>query len=293
MRASPYLVREREGAVEAWSSERLKFDVRDSWHRDFRDDLRRAIRTLGGGESLLAATYGSIVHDSCDTENILFYNVGAGCFTEVARLGIRFERHFDCPSPPDDLPIPALHHHRYERVEPGRLFLNVREHELLGEFSEVALPRLTEETKPAAVWLPVRRALLDAPHGTTSDRRSLQPFALRLRLQAPRPRPQPVRIIKPLLDGTIAAFQRHDGSQLDAVAQRLAAQLSSSVAEITPLLVDPRVAPLGAARLVVLRAAGVQWQPADDRCMACELMVEESDADEGFVLQGTLLTAQP
>jgi hypothetical protein len=242
---------------------------------------------------LIAATYGSMVRDPCDTENILFYNVGAGCFTEVAILGIRFERRFDSPSPPDDLPAPALHYHRYERAAPGRPFLYWREHELLGDFGDVALPRLTEETRPVAVWLPVRRAVLDTLPDAASDRRSLQPFALRLRLHAPRPRPEPVRIIKPLLDGTIAAFQRHDGSQLDDVAQRLAAQLSSSVAEIAPLLVDPRAALLGAGRLVVLRAAGVQWQPADDRCVACELVVEEGNAAEGLVLRGTLWTAQP
>jgi hypothetical protein len=175
-------VREREHVVEAWSSERLKFEMRDSWHRDFRDDLRCAIRSLGGGESLIAATYGSMVRDRCDTENILFYNVGASCFTEVARLGIRFERRFDSPSPPDDLAAPALHYHRYERAAPGRPFLYWRERELLGDFSDVALPRLTEETKPVEVWLPVRRAVLEALPDAALYRRSLQPFALRLRL---------------------------------------------------------------------------------------------------------------
>jgi hypothetical protein len=39
MRTDPYLVREHEGVVEAWSSERLKFEVRDSWRRGFRDNL--------------------------------------------------------------------------------------------------------------------------------------------------------------------------------------------------------------------------------------------------------------
>jgi hypothetical protein len=292
MRTGPYLVREGAGVVEAWSGERLRFDVGDSWHRDFRDELRRAIRSLRG-ESLIAATYGSVVRDRCDTENILFYNVGAGCFAEVASLGIRFERRFDSPSSPDDLPAPALHYHRYERAAPGRPFRYWRERELLGDFSDVALPRLTEETKPVAVWLPVRRAVLDALPDAVSDRRSLQPFALRLRLRAPWPRPEPVRIIKPLLDGTIAAFQRHDGSRLDDVAQRLAAQLSSSAAEIGHLLVDRRVAPLGAGRLIMVRAAGVQWQPADDRCVACEFVVEQGNADEGMVLRGTFWTAQP
>jgi hypothetical protein len=292
VRTGPYLVRERPGAVEAWSIERLKFEVGGSWHRDFRDDLCRAIRGLGDGQSLLAATYGSAVRERCDTENILFYNVGAGCFAEVARLGVRFERRLECPPAADDLAGPALHYQRYERAAPDQPFLCWRERELLGVFSEVALPRLTEATKPAAVWRPVRRALLHLPRAA-SDRRFLQPFALRLRLQAPWPQPQPVRIIKPLLDGTIAAFQRHDGSQLDEIAQRLTAQLSTSTAEIASLLVDPRVAPLGAGRLVVLRGAGVQWQPADDRCVACELVVERGNTDEGFVLQGALWTAQP
>ena len=293
MRTDPYLVKQQAGVIEAWSSERLKFEVKDSWHRDFRDDLRRAIRRLGGGESLIAATHGSVVREFCDTENILFYNVGAGCFTEVARLGIRFERSFECPSPPGDRAAPALHYYRYERAAAGQPFLHWCEHEFLGDFSAVRLPRLTEQTKPVQVWFPVRRAVLDALPDAALERRSLQPFTLRLRLQAPRPVPQPARIIKPLLDGTTAAFQCHDGSEFDEITRRLAVQLSTSAGEIASLLVASRMAPLGGGRLIVLRSSGVQWQPGDDRCVACELVVEEGNADEGYVLRGALWTARP
>jgi len=107
----------------------------------------------------------------------------------------------------------------------------------------------------------------------------------------------PAKIIKPLVDGVIAALHTHDGTALADVSDRLRAQLpgsdasdiaqlpgsdasdiaqlpGSDASDIAQRLVDDDAAVLGPRRLVWPRASGVQWNPADDLCVALELRVE-------------------
>jgi hypothetical protein len=77
----------------------------------------------------------------------------------------------------------------------------------------------------------------------------------------------------------IAALHSHDGTALAEVSQRVHTQLpTESVERIAELLVDSRVAVLGPRRLVWPRASGVQWNPADDRCLALELRLKPSSS---------------
>jgi len=109
----PYFVNASDGVVEAWSSTRLQFPPR-GWQRDFRAILRSAISALRGTELPLNAQYRSAVREHCDTENILFYNVGTSAFAAAAAAGVHFERGYVVSACSVDLCSEPLHYHRYE-----------------------------------------------------------------------------------------------------------------------------------------------------------------------------------
>jgi hypothetical protein len=105
-------------------------------------------------------------------------------------------------------------------------------------------------------------------------------------------------ITKPLVDGVIAAFHIHDDpASLDLVASRVAAGLGASVDEVRGLLHENRTAILGARRLLWPRGDGVQWNPADDRCLAFRIRrvatAAESVHSDGLRLHGSLVEIEP
>jgi hypothetical protein len=140
------------------------------------------------------------------------------------------------------------------------------------------MPVLSETTKPGAVWLALRRAPVQV-EGTSQG---TSPFGLRLTIGVTAgERVAPAKVVKPLVDGLIAGLHDHDGTALAEVSNRLQSQLPNATAEeVATLLGSAQPAPLGRRRLLWPRAAGVQWNPADDRCLALELRVEPSDIRE-------------
>ena len=104
-------------------------------------------------------------------------------------------------------------------------------------------------------------------------------------------------ITKPLVDGVIAAFHAHDDpASLDLVASRVAAELGASVDEIRALLLEDRTAILGARRLLWPWRDGVQWNPADDRCLAFRIRrvaKATTTHSDGLRLKGSLVEIEP
>jgi hypothetical protein len=84
-------------------------------------------------------------------------------------------------------------------------------------------------------------------------------------------------LLKGIFDGVISSFQAHtDTAVLPDVVARLTTVLPADPVEIEELLLDRGRAVLGVvSRLVCLRDVGVQWNPADDRCVAGELLAAE------------------
>jgi hypothetical protein len=282
-----YLVGQSEGVVEAWSVERLQFEAK-GWQREFRADLRSAIAALGNSTGFLAACYASPIYDpSCDIENVLFYNVGSG-FSLTTQEGLRFERQFRAPPPPGHpLSSPALHYHRYEVARAESSFVDWREGTLVARSPDVSLPRLSPETKPAAVWWSMRQAAVDT-YG------QLDPsgwFALRLELTAPFGTASAAALIKVIVDGFVSSLHNHDGSFADELAQRISTQIGEPADQIAHLLRQRREAPLGTKTLVYRRASGVQWAPDDARCVACQLVIRREAA--ATMLRGELHAVEP
>jgi hypothetical protein len=273
--------------VEAWSTRRLTFEPK-GWLRSLREELRGALPTLiGGSDRVLAAMYGSPDRELCDVENVLLYNIGAGAFRVVAANGLRLERSYVCPEPPVALDGAARHYVRYAAGTRVGGFEVWTEGNVLAAWSRIPMPELTEMTKPATVWYAVAAASVDAATNIENQ----QPFGVRLVLEAPRNhRIAPAKIIKPLLDGTIAALHCHDGSALTEVSRRVSAQISVAPETIAAMLVDDRSAVLGARRLLWPRAQGVQWNPADDRCFALEIRICHGDR---LALTGRLTAITP
>jgi hypothetical protein len=104
------------------------------------------------------------------------------------------------------------------------------------------------------------------------------PFAVRLRIRAPQQvRPVLGYLVKGVFDGVVCAFRAHtDGSNVAELAARVSRNVPAPPTEIEALLLDLDKAVLGSVpRLLHLRGEGVIWSPADDLCVAGELLAEQ------------------
>uniref|UniRef100_A0A832MIG5 Uncharacterized protein n=1 Tax=Eiseniibacteriota bacterium TaxID=2212470 RepID=A0A832MIG5_UNCEI len=276
-------------AVSVWSARRLPFDERPST-RALRHAIGEAVEQLTAPPGhVLSATFTSPDEDPVDAENVLFSNVGTARFAAAARHGARFERVVG-PAPAAPAPVPggARHHHRYAFVAAGAPFAAWEEGPPLLAWNDVALPPLDASSKPDAVWRAVRTALLheEAPPLTG-------PFALRLALAACEPPAvRPADVLKPLVDGVVAALHVHDGRDLPSLLPRIAARLGEREDVLRDLLTSPGGAVLGRRRLLWPRATGFQWNPADDACVACELLWRRTPRPGAWRLSGALHAAR-
>lgn len=268
-----YFVRVDRGVVEAWSNSRLSFEPK-GWQVDFRAELRAALsslRTPGPGEVLVAEYAAADSGQLVDAENVLLYNVG-GPMGRLSRSGARFER--SLVPRPEPRRRPLAHYVRYT-IGPARArFRNWRQSALIANI-EVAFARVIP-TKPAQVWWQTRKqsSLPTAP--------AAGPARFAIRLEADRPGLNLGAAIKPLIDGIVSAFHVHDGFETPASVARLAAAGAGDPAELTRMLGDQAWAALGPRRLVrPYRSAGVQWNPADEYLVACEISMSLARATTG------------
>ncbi|HXH89189.1 MAG TPA: hypothetical protein VNI55_11370 [Gaiellaceae bacterium] len=268
--------------MELWSGRRLPFEP-SGWLRLLRAELRVAVSQLeDDGESLLHALYASEQRDACDAENILFYNVGSTCFSASTRRGLRFERTCELPKSPRGMVEGATHYHRYWLAPRGGEFISWQTSRTTASWEAPTLP-LTGTTKPATVWLAVKRGTRVLHH---EAREPIGRFGLRLRVGVPSvATARAITLVKPILDGVISAFHTHDGSTETEVVKRLATQTDADEAELTEHLRSSRFGVLGRRRLLHLRGSSIQWNPADDHCVACELLIQGSD---GWSISGDL-----
>lgn len=272
-----YVVIAGPGRVDTWSVRRLPFEPKGSMLA-LRTELRSALDGLSATGSL-HAVYSTGSPDFCDAENVLIYNVGPSRFTRLAARRLTFERAPVVPDCSATLSGPPLHHHGYT-TSGGPGFAHWRTDKLIAS-GRASLPRSTE--KPADWWWHVRT-------GVRTDEGRLMsgaPFALRLRLRS-RSVSIPA-ILKPLLDGLIAALQS-DASPSDAAVSRLAEHLAVSAETVRGHLTTPGVLQ-GQGALVRAYRSGLQWNPADDLCIACT--VERADDGADRELDWELLGVSP
>src|SRR5215211_2933134 len=100
-------------------------------------------------------------------------------------------------------------------------------------------------------------------------------------------------LVKTVFDGAIASFHAHSGPIADQVRASLATTLQIAPSEVDARLLDQQRAILGARRLVwPFGRDGIQWNPADDRCLAGELLSVRTDRGE-WRLSGALFELKP
>lgn len=267
--------------VNAWSVLRLPFEPKGS-ALAFRSALRTAIGSMPASNgTVLRAKYTSAVHDLVDLENVLLYNVGTYAFQRLATDGLVLERSFDpCEQPDPRQSSGFLHHHRYRAsAEPATWEDWVIDRDL-ASFGPTRLPVDEALRRPERTWMAVKSGPLQI-HGSARPG-----TALGLELQLEGPPTDLTALIKPLIDGVIAAFHRHrPGAPGDVAPPRLAAQLGISIESVRDLLADDTGAVLGGRKLIWPRLDGVQWNPADDRLVAIKMA--RRNASPGYPLTMT------
>ena len=267
-----YVLRAAPGVVELWSTVRLPYEPRDRV-LDMRNDLRRALRDSAprsGGR--LHAVY-SAADDGAfvDTENVLLYNVGSAALRPLMARAVMFERGYEMPPPPPESELPkgaVLHYQRYREAHSGA-FEFWSPGKTLAAFAEVPVDSVTD--KPAPVW----KAIRDFAAPPTATATASTRFLLKLHVtdtRENRPANSLVDIIKPTLDGIISSYHNHEGSDGVIEAQRLEETGLGSMETLQEQLLDRRWAALGGRRLLSpFGRTGVQWNPADDLCVAAHI----------------------
>lgn len=265
------------GEVRAWADSALPFDNLTPAQREFRAELRERLTRLSAGpEDVLHALYSGSKHPQADVENILLYNVdqGGGAFRGSAKGGVRFEladrARTEAPSGRRWAST-----YRYRLAPRDGAFSEWQAIRELAAFEAVDLGPFSSEHRLAQVWWALRRAAAALASERLGWNRA---FAVRLRVRAPAGTFARPELVKSLVDGTVAAFQAYrDRRTVEEVAARVAGTLDASSQEVAHELLDDRRAALGSTdRLLYLRGRGVQWNLADDRCLAGEVLIEES-----------------
>ena len=269
--------------VEAWSTRRLPFEPRGSM-LGFRSELRSTLAGLDASSGRLRCNYGSRAAELCDAENVLLYNVGTSTFSRVASKAVMFERSYDFPACPVRLAGPAEHYHLYVADCDVR-FLSWRVTVPAASFGG----QITRRVDKVADWWWSMRSSIQGVAGSdlTGER-----FGLRIRL-GPSSRAV-INLVKPMLDGIVAAFHRDPAPDALAVS-RLAAYLATSPEAVKANL-NPSYAPLGQRRLLWPYRDGVQWNPADELCVACHVEVDDRLPPRSFkgdLLQVSAQSATP
>lgn len=264
--------------VEAWSIQRLPFQPK-GWLADLRDEICKSVKKLESSDGeILHAVYGSASKDLCDAENILFYNVGTGNFASAARHGVRFERSFTRPDPPSLDSHPYPHYHRYALARSDGAFTHWTPGPIWAQWENIEMPALSAFTKASTVWYRMKSSPIEIVQlpASTPDY-----FGLTITIAVPAGvKARVVDLLKPLLDGLISSLHVHNGAKLLAVSQNLALMLGLSADEIQKLLCEEETAVLGQRCLLWLWSKSVQWNPADDRCLAAEVLLLPYDGTQ-------------
>ena len=291
-------------AVEAWSDVYLPFEPKTFAVQELRRELRDRLRRLAAGRNeVLHAVFAGERPPRADVENLLLYNVDmdGGSFAAVARDGLRFEL-----ATRGLRPAPSgrgrAYAYQYRAVPRSGRLVHWREVRPLARWDDVPI---TGPPRLALVWLALRRAIERGDVDIADE--PIQPgapFAVRLDVRRPTGltgRTNAAPLVKPAIDGVVSAFQaQRNIDSLADVATRLAAQLAAAMTDDVPtpdvvasLLTGSEGAVLGVVeRLVVPRGDGVQWAPADDLCLAGEVLLDGEFAD-GWQVSGSVAEIAP
>jgi len=283
---------ESDGAVvEAWADDYIRFERkhRPPWQEQLRNDIRQRCRQLKPTDGqLLHATFFGDKLSNADVENLVLYYIDDS-FKVPGANGIRFE-YGGQDSPPSPSGTAYRFCYRYVLSPRSEGFDHWQQGPLLATFDWIDLGDFPEAKRLAQIWLALARARSRGEVTVYKSAAPGTPFALRVQVRPPRS-VQPVwgRFVKPLFDGVICAFQAHtDVSILPDLIARLVKYLPAEPVELKTHLLDQRWAVLGTVpRLLYTYRNDVKWDPADNNCLAGDLLAEP--AGPGWAIKGELI----
>jgi hypothetical protein len=239
-----------------------------------RGEIRRAVSELSAApEQVLHAVFSGERPRRADVENLLLYNIGAAHLKLSSQYGLRFEQSLG------ERRSRATYGYHYELEDRRAEFSHWRPSRRLASWDWTDLGPLNGEKKLEQIWLALRRSHIDVD---ATARLHDAPFCVRVKIRPPIARSvAPAAIVKSFLDGIICAFQAHaDQTTAAHVAERVSRTLAAPTDEIHALLLDSRQAVLGVVpNLVDPRSSGVIWAPADDYCVAAEVLIEPGTSE--------------
>ena len=280
MNPAPFVVRASEGRVDGWATSPLSFEPKGPM-LEYRQALRDALGHLAAGRGrTLVAAFASADARRCDVENLLVYNVGVSALAHLHVDEVVLARSWDPPAPPAGASMTLTHHHHYELTDgpPPAPACGERLVAYLAP-TPLRLPVRIER-----VWYDIRSNGHMVACGVTSATERLE-VSLTIHRPPAASRPALLGMVKVVVDGFMCALHRHDGTALDAVAQRLGARLGVSTEQVGELLVANPVAALGMRRLLWPFGDFVQWNPADDGIVRLHVATQPSPA---WQLSGTV-----
>lgn len=279
--------------VEAWTDHYIQFESGSAEQNSLRAELQQRIATLKPKSGqLLHGTFFGKKHRAADVENLVLYNIdeSGAAFDLATRTGLRFELGPDCPLSPAGLEY--RFGYRYELVPSTTRFRHWRERRVLAAWGWVDLGAFPDEHRLEQVWFALQQANIDV---ASPAREPDIPFAVRVAVRAPlSTRPTLARAVKGIVDGVISAFQAHiDTSDITELAARVARNLGAAPEDVHALLTSEQQAALGTQpRLLHRHGEGVQWAPADELCVAGELLAETSSAST-WAIKGKIVEVEP
>lgn len=245
--------------VTAWSTKVLPFEPK-GWALQLRGALQTAIRAMLPPGAGLSATWWC-ADGTTDLENALLYNVGTNMFAAATGRLLLRRRRTGAPSLPVPLRGPLVSVVEYRTEAPGpepRAPLV----ELRCLLPEIASPA---SLRPEDVW----RAVHLGSYAATGDPLP-HALALDVTVDGAHAIATPAGVVKPLVDGLLAALHRYSGPKMRAVVERM--QLTSAE-EARVWLVNDDMRFLGDRNFVWPWRSSLQWSPADERLTEISLRV--------------------
>ena len=254
--------------VEMWMTRRLPFEPKGLL-LDARNLLRTTLsKLIARPHELLDARYTLTHIGFVDTENVLFYNVGAAAFSSSCSNGLRFARAFATPPGSHSYLAPFHHHHSY-RLGPVEEIVTSNEVALTLRFS---LPRVSITEKAHDYWWAAKQG--QATIGALRLQES-RAFSMIVAVTGPTPIANCAAILKPLFDGVIAAL--HYDSTVDdqsPACQLLGRKLGVNPASVANALCAGEFAILGERRVIAPYRNFVKWNPEDELCVTGQLLTQ-------------------
>ncbi len=273
-----YLLNATGKEVKLWTCEYIPFEP-SGWKKKLKQELREALKNMQPEPyDGLYASYQARQSHFCDIENVLLYNVGSGAFSHLSAPSICIEGKFASQDQAVREDLPHLYHYELSQQPTFKCW---KPRQTIVQWTGENLSRM--EQTSAFFWYYIKNA-----QHSISFKQSTEKFGIHVLIRTPRRSLNIASMIKPMLDGIICAYHKHDHLINDQVYRVLSHHLGISEDKIDLLLKDEQLNVLGSRSLLQSYRNGVKWNPADEHCLAIKVEVEH--LAESWRVDGQLFT---